>query len=190
MSEDIGYFSKYVCEQLGVTAPTLRRWSQTMESCGHVFEKNGQNQRIYYEKEMKLLRDLKKLVDRGQPVEAAAKYLIEGGENKREQAASDQADNERTKDDQVQSSDIEKKLDTVLERLEQQERFNRELVLKLDAQQKYIDDSLKKRDQQLVTALRELQEAKKLAAPTKEEEEPSKENKDEKPKGWFSRLFG
>lgn len=185
MSEEIGYFSKHAYEQLGITGATLRRWSQTMESCGYVFEKNGQNQRIYYEKEMKLLRELKKLADKGQPIEAAAKYVIEGGPVKREQSASEQADDERVNDEQARTSDIEKKLDAVLERLEQQERFNRELVEKLDAQQTYIEESVKKRDQQLMEAMREAQEARRLAAPAKEEEAPP-----EKPKGWLSRIFG
>lgn len=189
MSEDIGYFSKYAYEQLGVTGATLRRWSQTMESCGYEFERNGQNQRIYYDKEMKFLRDLKKLVDKGQPIESAAKYLIDGGDIKRGQAPSDQADNERSNDEQARASDIERKLDEVLERLGQQENFNRELVSKLDAQQKYIDESLKKRDQQLLVALRESQEAKRLAAPTREEGH-LEEKVEDKPKGFFARLFG
>jgi hypothetical protein len=63
-----------------------------------------------------------------------------------------------------------------------QQEFNQALVQKPDEQQTYIDDKLEARDRQLMQALRETQEAKKLMQQEKAEQT-------EKKKGFFSRLF-
>ncbi|MGM0875621.1 MAG: DUF3967 domain-containing protein [Bacillota bacterium] len=68
------------------------------------------------------------------------------------------------------------------ERNEQQERFNKVLLDKLDQQQKYIEERFNKRDETLIQSLREVQETRKLIAAAKEKEEESK-------KGFFQRLF-
>lgn len=66
--------------------------------------------------------------------------------------------------------------------VQKQEEFNQALVKKLDKQQKYIDDKLEARDRQLMNALNETQEVKKLMQEEKNEQV-------EKKKGFFARLF-
>jgi DNA-binding transcriptional MerR regulator len=179
VSEDLGYFAKYISEQLKVTGPTLRRWSQTLESAGHEFKRNTNNQRIYYNADVEILKTLQTLVTNGIQVETAAKYAITGN------AQTDHAVVERS------NSDIDNKLDQLLEhiqrqdeRLDQQERFNRELLAKLEEQHRYITESIERRDQQLMTSIREVQETKRLMAAAEEEKQK------EEPKGFFARLFG
>ncbi|NGY80037.1 hypothetical protein F6Y02_36890 (plasmid) [Bacillus megaterium] len=48
------------------------------------------------------------------------------------------------------------------ERLDRIERFNRELINRLDEQTKYITESINKRDDQITSAIRELQDTKNL----------------------------
>jgi DNA-binding transcriptional MerR regulator len=184
MSEELGYFAKYVFEQLELTGATLRRWSQALENCGHQFERNGHNQRIYYDKDLAMIRTLKDLVvSKGVPVELAAKAVV-ADNSERDQSLTDYADNERP------NSELEGKLEQLLEyvkrqddRLDQQERFNRELLAKLEEQHRYITESIERRDQSLMTAIREVQETKRLMAAAEEE-------KQEPQKGFFARLFG
>ncbi|EKN66044.1 putative DNA binding protein [Neobacillus bataviensis LMG 21833] len=177
MSEELGYFAKYVFEQLDLTGATLRRWSQALENCGHKFARNGHNQRIYYDKDVEMLRNLRDLVvTKGVPIELATKAVVSGNAE-RDQAPNDYADNERS------TSEIDAKFDQLNDRLDQQERFNRELLARLEEQHRYITESIERRDQQLMTAIREVQETKRLMAAA---EEPKEEPK----KGFFARLFG
>ncbi|NGY89630.1 DUF3967 domain-containing protein [Bacillus megaterium] len=53
----------------------------------------------------------------------------------------------------------------------------------MDEQTKYITESINKRDDQITSAIRELQDTKKLIATSAEE-------KAEHPKGFLSKLFG
>jgi DNA-binding transcriptional MerR regulator len=191
MSEGMGYFAKYVFEQLDITSPTLRRWSQTLENAGFQFERNGMNQRIYYDKDMAILRELKELVvAKGIPVETAANYVIKS-QVERDQPLNDYAPNEQVPSVQAPPSELENKVDQMLEyiqrqddRLDQQERFNQQLIAKLEEQHRYISESIERRDQQLMTAIREVQETKRLMAAAEEEKQ------EEPKKGFFARLFG
>lgn len=57
-----GYFAKDVAMELGITTSTLRRWSIELEKAGYTIERNEKEQRIYYERDFKALRGIKKLL--------------------------------------------------------------------------------------------------------------------------------
>jgi DNA-binding transcriptional MerR regulator len=78
--------------------------------------------------------------------------------------------------------EMREELQFLRENTQKQEEFNQALVKKLDEQQTYIEDKLEARDRQLMQALNETQEAKKLIQQEKAEQT-------EKKKGFFSRLF-
>ncbi|OUB31594.1 hypothetical protein BK708_07960 [Bacillus thuringiensis serovar yunnanensis] len=77
---DYGYFSKQVCEDLNLMVSTLHRWSIAFESKGYEFEKNEKGQRIYFERDYRILRKYKRLLDQGisaeQCLEDIAKRVI------------------------------------------------------------------------------------------------------------------
>jgi DNA-binding transcriptional MerR regulator len=77
---DYGYFSKQVCEDLNLTASTLRRWSIAFESKGYQFEKNEKGQRIYFERDYRIIREYKRLLEQGisaeQSLEDVARRFI------------------------------------------------------------------------------------------------------------------
>ena len=75
----------------------------------------------------------------------------------------------------------------ILERQERLEQQNKQLISKLEEQQNYINNKLEKRDRQIMEALRETQEAKKLIASSLEQQEQQEQ---ENKKGLFARLFG
>lgn len=75
--------------------------------------------------------------------------------------------------------------------LDEQKEFNKKLLQTFEdheqllaAQQKYIDQKLKHRDEQLMLSMREMQEAKLLASPMKKDT-----NVQAKKQSWFTGLF-
>jgi DNA-binding transcriptional MerR regulator len=62
-ASEYGYFAKDVAADLEVTTSTLRRWSIELEKAGYKFERNEKDQRIYYDRDFKAFRELKKLIN-------------------------------------------------------------------------------------------------------------------------------
>ncbi|MEF3225947.1 MerR family transcriptional regulator, partial [Campylobacter jejuni] len=71
-----GYFAKDVASDLEVTTSTLRRWSIELEKLGYQFERNDKEQRIYYERDFKAFRELKKLLSNSVPFVDAIKAVV------------------------------------------------------------------------------------------------------------------
>jgi DNA-binding transcriptional MerR regulator len=61
-ASEYGYFAKDVAADLEITTSTLRRWSIELEKAGYKFERNEKDQRIYYDRDFKAFRELKKLI--------------------------------------------------------------------------------------------------------------------------------
>lgn len=72
--------------------------------------------------------------------------------------------------------DMEKAMNAIHEKLEKQEAFNEQLLEALKKQQEYIDTRLEERDKNLMIALKESLETKKLIAASQE-------------KSWWQKLF-
>lgn len=60
-AEEFGYFAKDVAVDIEITTSTLRRWSNELEKEGYTFQRNVKDQRIYYERDFKAFRELKKM---------------------------------------------------------------------------------------------------------------------------------
>ncbi|MFE3982719.1 MULTISPECIES: MerR family transcriptional regulator [unclassified Priestia] len=71
----------------------------------------------------------------------------------------------------------------LIQRLDEQGTLIKQLTDKLDSQDKYIENNLEKRDEKLTSALREINDTKKLIA-------AAQENLEQKPKGFWNKLFG
>lgn len=203
------YFTKDVADNLEIVTSTLRKYCLLLERAGYKFDRNEKEQRIFYDRDLVILRRLKQYtMDSGMTLENAVKEVVSRVE-KASEALEDDGDYSEVPDTERYNA-LETKLDQLLdyvrkqeeyikkqdERIEAQERFNRELISRLEEQQRYIAESLDKRDQQLTSAIRELQEAPKLIAAAKEREiEVDRrlselEIEKDKPKGlwkWFKR---
>lgn len=170
------YSTKQIADNLSISTSTLRKYCLLLEQAGYKFERTENNQRIYFDSDMLALRHLKKLTQEdGMTLENAVKSIADKGALREDITGSDSVDNTK----------LEEKIDELMtyikrqdERLEKQEQFNRELVKRLEEQNKYIANSMEKRDQQLMLAMREVQETKKLIAANEEEN-----------KGFFAKLF-
>ncbi|ECO1678086.1 MerR family transcriptional regulator [Peribacillus frigoritolerans] len=73
--EDFGYFAKTVSERLGIAKDTLRSWSLKLEADGVNFERNARGQRVYYEKDIRALENMKELMDLQQPLNDVSKTI-------------------------------------------------------------------------------------------------------------------
>ena len=78
------------------------------------------------------------------------------------------------------------KLDQLIERIERLEMVNRQLIEKLNEQQRYINQRLEERDRKLMESIRAIQEQKQAALETA----ATTEDKGTKKRGWLSRIFG
>lgn len=75
MSE-YGLFSKEVALNLEINSNTLRRWSLELEKEGYEFTRNDKDQRIYYDRDIVVLIEFQKMVDKTQSLENAAKAVV------------------------------------------------------------------------------------------------------------------
>lgn len=56
-----GYFSKFVADELGCKTSTIRKYALVLEGKGYVFERNGKDQRTFYDHDIDALRELMEL---------------------------------------------------------------------------------------------------------------------------------
>jgi len=194
------YTTKEVSKTLNVVDSTIRKWCLSLEKNGYVFMKNDHNQRLFLEKDLVALRHYQTMVKENNfsmdnaGMVIAAKFsspfpngtgdvpAVQKENEERPQARSDSRSSERS----------DERINKLIEYAEKQEQFNKELVERLDAQQKYIEkqqhyieERLKERDEKLMESLRTFQETKQemlQIAAAKEEEKPKQ--------GFFARLFG
>ncbi|WP_081356497.1 DUF3967 domain-containing protein [Priestia aryabhattai] len=75
-ASEYGYFAKDVAADLEVTTSTLRRWSIELEKAGYKFERNEKDQRIYYERDFKAFRELRKLINNNVVLVDAIKAIV------------------------------------------------------------------------------------------------------------------
>ncbi|WP_220775417.1 DUF3967 domain-containing protein [Bacillus sp. BML-BC060] len=71
-----GAFSKEVSLHLDINPNTLRRWASEMEKRGYKFERNDKNNRIFYDRDILALSDLKRMIDKTQSIEVATNAVV------------------------------------------------------------------------------------------------------------------
>ncbi|MEC3226591.1 MerR family transcriptional regulator [Bacillus thuringiensis] len=75
---DFGRFSGQVSKELDVNGNTLRVWCLELENAGYKFERNNRQQRIYYEHDIAILKEMKVLMADGtRTLQEAISILLE-----------------------------------------------------------------------------------------------------------------
>lgn len=72
------------------------------------------------------------------------------------------------------AEDLAKVIEGLEQQRKQQEEFNKALIDRLDERDRYIEESIRKRDENLMVVLREIQDSKKQIAAAEEEKEIKK----------------
>ncbi|MFI9225279.1 MerR family transcriptional regulator [Peribacillus frigoritolerans] len=164
--------AKYINESPGV----IRNWMRELKP--HILTIQGENGYHYFDKpaieRLLLIRQLSR--DQNYSIKQIEYHFATGGKPVRPEPNAEASDL------------ILKDLKVIKDQLELQKEFNATLVQQLkkqqqhmDTQQQYITESLNKRDEQLLLAFKESQQARQEAATTKEKESEKK--------GFFSRMF-
>lgn len=59
-----GFFAKEVALKLDIKPSTLRQWALALEEEGYEFQRNDKEQRIYYDRDITMFFELKKLIEK------------------------------------------------------------------------------------------------------------------------------
>ena len=177
---------KDVSISLGIGDSTLRKWCLALESHEYFFSRTDNNRRVFFEKDMIILRHLRRLVQvQNLSLENASLIVISKFRedasvvpNSENSVSLNRSPNEIVKDLMAHLEQQEQFNKQLIERLDQQEKFNKQLVEQLNKQENYIRERMDKRDEMLMEAMRQSQETKMLILAAKEEQK--------KKKGFFS----
>ena len=162
---------------LDISDSTLRKWCLALEKQGYYFTRTDNNRRVFFERDLEVLRYFRYLVKvQNFNLENAA-AVVSSRFKGSERTPSEQANSENG--DVLPSGEVKEMIEKLLDHIERQEAFNKELLKRLDEQQRYIEERIDKRDQLLMQTLREhQQQTQKLIAAAEEEKLP-----------WYKKLF-
>jgi hypothetical protein len=169
------YWNHEVAKVLGIGESTLRKWCIELEKNGYEFVKGAKDSRAFLEHDLQALMHFKQLTKNDKvPQETAAKTVVEKFIRT--------VENERTLPVPYENNrsieEFEEKINMLLEQSKRQDEFNKALLAKLEQQERYISESLERRDKLLLESLRATQE--QVAAAQEES----------KLKNRIKRLFG
>lgn len=128
-----------------------------MEEQGYKFDRGINNSRIFYQKYIAMIQRIMNAMNKKNiTLEQAIKLTMSSVP--KDTVATD-----------VMVTQAEPSIDVAMsERLERLEKINLELVKRLEEQQRMLQKRDAKRDEQLITVLREVQESKQLIAVTQD----------------------
>jgi len=183
---EYGVFAKEVAIKLEITASTLRQWSLALEKEGYEFQRNEKDQRIYYDRDISSLFELKKLIEKNRSRDDAIKAIAKRYTERNNAEKTLSVIGRNNDKEAFTKDDIEKMLEGKLESAIQQ-AFNQGKKQGREEMKEIlnkIDKRIEERDQNLMQTLRSLQEVQEnqLQLAAAEEEE--------KKKGFWSKVFG
>ncbi|OXS64029.1 DUF3967 domain-containing protein [Priestia filamentosa] len=151
------YFGSEVASTLKIGSSTLRKYSLALEEQGYTFDRGVNNSRIFYQKDVAMIQRIMNAMNKKNiTLEQAVKLAVS-------------SISEDTVATAVMAKQTELNRDVAMsERLERLEKINLELVKRLEEQQRMLQERDAKRDEQLITVLREVQESKQLIAATRD----------------------
>lgn len=182
-NRDIIYEFTDLVKLLRVKEPTVRNYLKNLKAEGYEFKKGPNGRRYYTGEDVAMLREFVELKNQeGVFLKDAAKEVVAKYSHTAESYDMNDNTDEDTYDESFEdisdSKDIEvyqRQYNDLVNEFKsfknQQNTFNQQLIDQLQKQgefiqqqSQYINENLKKRDQQLVESLRETQETKKLIA--------------------------
>ena len=159
------YDTETVSNILGVQASTLRKYCALMQKNGYKFNKNNLGHRIFYQKDIEVIKEIVDLKNSGSlTLNEAIKTILHSD-------ISDITDIEP-----ITNPNYDKIAEQFEEFKSEQMQFNKTLLEQLEKQQDYIKNSINERDRKLMAALKESMETKKEIAAIAEEVGKKKRN--------------
>lgn len=158
--------------KVNIPVETIRRYIRAHSI--HLKVKKINKKYYIHDESMTVIKQIRVFYDRGMKAEEVEENLSAHGV-----PVTITIQNDR---DEPMTVHVAEELKEIKLRLEQQEKFNNELMKRLDERDKYIKESLERRDHQLIESLKatlEVKQGQLEAAPIKEEAK----------RGFFQRLF-
>lgn len=150
---DISYDTLKVSKILGVQESTVRKYCALMVKNGYRFSKNKVGHRVFYDRDIEIIREIVDLKNEGVMLEEAVKTVL----------SAHREDISNTTDI-TDLSTINANYSRLLEEFETfrnvQIEFNQQLIQKLESQSDYIKKMIEERDKRLVQSIRQTMELK------------------------------
>lgn len=153
---DLIYDTEMVSNILGVQSSTIRKYCTLMQKYGYEFNKNSVGHRVFYSKDIVLIKKIVELKNSSSLTLTDAVQTI---------LNSDIAD--ITDIESIANPSYEKLLKQFEEFKNQQMEFNKTLLQQLEKQQEYIKNSINERDLKLLAAIKDSMETRKQIAESK-----------------------
>lgn len=152
MVEEFVYDTEIVSNILGVQESTVRKYCALMQKHRYEFNKNSAGHRIFFKRDVEILRKIVDLKNLGSlTLNEAVKTILE-------------SDIEDITAVEPISPDYTKLLEEFAVFKKEQTDFNQKLIEQLQKQQDYIKNSIEDRDSKLVLALKESMETRRQIA--------------------------
>lgn len=151
-----------VCTLLNIKNSTLRKYALILKDAGYHFHVNDKGQRGYFNKDVVVLKRFIEVKDnRDMTLEQAANAVVSWVEQSGVAVRVMDNDKEKTRYD----NDMKE----LKELVSKQNELIKDLISRMDQQQKYIDNRLEVRDKKLMESITETQEKQKLLLEAQEE---------------------
>lgn len=171
LGTDKPYSPKEIALALDAGDSTIRKWCIALEEEGYLFSRTDNNRRVFFDRDLVVLRHFQKLVQvQNFSMQNAAKVVA----SKFKEGSFEE---KNSKNDVPAIRYSTETVEKVFDEIEQLKEMNRQLLKRLDEQQEYIEERMSKRDAILMESLREVQETKKLMIEQRVEEEKKKVRK-------------
>jgi DNA-binding transcriptional MerR regulator len=145
-------------EETGIPNGTIRRY---IRQHGFYLQVRKKHKNYEIEREsIEIIKEIRGLYSEGKKVEQIDDILSQRGRSMTVTVE---------EDDKQVNVEVGKVLSELRSDMNDLKDFNRALLERLDKRDQYIEESIKKRDEQLMNVLREFQETKRLTAATEEE---------------------
>ncbi|MEB6551126.1 DNA-binding protein [Heyndrickxia sporothermodurans] len=171
VTNQFGYFAKDVAAELEITTSTLRRWSIELEKAGYIFERNKKEQRIYYERDFKAFRELKKLLTNSVAFVDAIKAVVSMDLEDKNASITPSVHKEELR---LSKSELEELIHRTVKKAIEEER---EAMFR--AFETKMNDVVEKRDRLITQQLNRSLEERRLEIAAAQEQK----------KSWWKRLF-
>lgn len=176
IDENLIYDTATVSKILGVQESTIRKYCSLMQKHNYEFNKNTVGHRIFYQKDIKLIKEIIELKNTSELTLNQAVKTILGSDIDDIDDINDIADVEPIKKpDYIKLFEEfnRYKIEQMTFNKEQME-FNKKLLEQLQKQENYIKHSIEARDNKLLFALKESMEARRQIAAAEAEREKEK----------------
>ena len=153
---ELMYDTEMVGNILGVQSSTLRKYCALMQKYGYEFNKNSVGHRVFYKKDILIIKEIVELKNSSSLTLTDAVRTILN------------SDIAYTTDiESMPSLSYEKLLEEFGEFKDQQMEFNKKLLEQLEKQEDYIKNSINERDLKLIATIKESLETRKQIAEEK-----------------------